>query len=511
MLLDHANSGSANGNTMLSDETLQNALDHRVIVKGLSQPAILRFYGYTSFAKGLWCGLEVTAGGKNNGSVNGIFYFHCDPGCGLFIAPRNIIAIENTQQYNQYNTPTLTQQSPGRPSGLNTTSPSSKMKRPSQIHISGQIEAYVSPVTLTRTASLTPTPTPTSPPFSSQMNTAVSMRKLSLESRVSEPITDLAKKPTVLKKISFPKYITPSVANDSACRSPSNVAPSHPQVKSILRSFAHTTNDKSGSTVSLLSLLSEEDEGHNELKLKIEPGLEHENIMLFQYAEQICGLKLSLSEFQGQIENLNKLLADRDNELVKAANRQQELECKLKEAERLAEIDRERIKELEQRVVELSNENKVYSTEKSKFELSMRELKKNHSEHVVSITERLYSKHAKEIASLNARLEQMKEDNNSTLMRLEQKNNELETKMTVKVAQLTAEHERERERLENIIVDMDQLELGEDIRTTTLSGTLVKERVLKLERMGSNGSSKGITSSSLTNLPSLMTPPRSMH
>eukprot|EP00124_Ichthyophonus_hoferi_P000646 Ihof_evm17s25 gene=Ihof_evmTU17s25 len=47
---------------------------------------ILRFYGTTSFASGMWCGVELPqGGGKNDGSVNGILYFDCDPDCGVFV------------------------------------------------------------------------------------------------------------------------------------------------------------------------------------------------------------------------------------------------------------------------------------------------------------------------------------------------------------------------------------------------------------------------------------------
>ncbi|XP_019865579.2 uncharacterized protein LOC109594782 isoform X3 [Aethina tumida] len=55
-------------------------------VKVGEKHGVLRFVGHVNFAKGTWCGVELTADlGKNDGSVNGVRYFDCAPGCGLMV------------------------------------------------------------------------------------------------------------------------------------------------------------------------------------------------------------------------------------------------------------------------------------------------------------------------------------------------------------------------------------------------------------------------------------------
>ena len=48
------------------------------------QAGVLRFCGRTIFAPGLWAGVELDEpAGKNNGSIDGIFYFRCPPNYGV--------------------------------------------------------------------------------------------------------------------------------------------------------------------------------------------------------------------------------------------------------------------------------------------------------------------------------------------------------------------------------------------------------------------------------------------
>lgn len=55
---------------------------------------IARFIGTTDFAEGEWVGINLDKPlGKNNGSVNGSFYFHCDPWCGIFLRPCHLVKV----------------------------------------------------------------------------------------------------------------------------------------------------------------------------------------------------------------------------------------------------------------------------------------------------------------------------------------------------------------------------------------------------------------------------------
>jgi hypothetical protein len=55
---------------------------------------VVRFYGATSFAAGKWVGIELNeANGKNNGIINGITYFTCQPNYGVFVRPSQVKVI----------------------------------------------------------------------------------------------------------------------------------------------------------------------------------------------------------------------------------------------------------------------------------------------------------------------------------------------------------------------------------------------------------------------------------
>ncbi|OQS03941.1 glycoside hydrolase [Thraustotheca clavata] len=59
-------------------------LGSRVLVVGGKQ-GVVRFMGTTEFAQGDWVGVELDAPeGKNDGEINGVRYFQCEPNYGLF-------------------------------------------------------------------------------------------------------------------------------------------------------------------------------------------------------------------------------------------------------------------------------------------------------------------------------------------------------------------------------------------------------------------------------------------
>lgn len=48
--------------------------------------AVIRYFGPTAFGQGDFVGMELEhPDGKNNGTVSGVPYFPCAPGCGLFV------------------------------------------------------------------------------------------------------------------------------------------------------------------------------------------------------------------------------------------------------------------------------------------------------------------------------------------------------------------------------------------------------------------------------------------
>ncbi len=53
--------------------------------------AIIRFTGQTAFIPGVWVGVELEdSSGKNDGSVQGVRYFECPLGHGMFVRPASL-------------------------------------------------------------------------------------------------------------------------------------------------------------------------------------------------------------------------------------------------------------------------------------------------------------------------------------------------------------------------------------------------------------------------------------
>ncbi|XP_030642943.1 CAP-Gly domain-containing linker protein 4 [Chanos chanos] len=71
-------------------------LGERVLVVG-QRTGVVRFYGKTSFAPGLWLGIELDKPcGKNDGSVAGIKYFTCPSNHGIFAPPSRVQRIHGS-------------------------------------------------------------------------------------------------------------------------------------------------------------------------------------------------------------------------------------------------------------------------------------------------------------------------------------------------------------------------------------------------------------------------------
>ena len=79
---------SISGRTVMGAMGLK--LSDRVVVGG-GKLGTLRFCGTTEFATGIWAGVELdTAEGRNDGTVKGMRYFHCEPNHGIFVSPSKL-------------------------------------------------------------------------------------------------------------------------------------------------------------------------------------------------------------------------------------------------------------------------------------------------------------------------------------------------------------------------------------------------------------------------------------
>uniref|UniRef100_A0A3B4V3Q3 CAP-Gly domain containing linker protein family member 4 n=1 Tax=Seriola dumerili TaxID=41447 RepID=A0A3B4V3Q3_SERDU len=71
-------------------------LGERVLVVG-QRTGVVQFYGKTTFAPGLWLGIELDKpSGKNDGSVGGVRYFNCPPKHGVFAPPSRVQRIHGS-------------------------------------------------------------------------------------------------------------------------------------------------------------------------------------------------------------------------------------------------------------------------------------------------------------------------------------------------------------------------------------------------------------------------------
>uniref|UniRef100_A0A665WE31 Kinesin family member 13Bb n=1 Tax=Echeneis naucrates TaxID=173247 RepID=A0A665WE31_ECHNA len=61
------------------------------VTVGANKSGTVRYVGPTDFAKGTWVGVELEVpAGKNDGSVGGKHYFHCNPGYGVLVRPDRV-------------------------------------------------------------------------------------------------------------------------------------------------------------------------------------------------------------------------------------------------------------------------------------------------------------------------------------------------------------------------------------------------------------------------------------
>ena len=78
------------------EERLKSCLSYqegdKVYISGTNRVGRVRFLGFVSFAEGLFAGIELAnAEGRNNGTVDGRWYFTCKPKHGLFVRAASLV------------------------------------------------------------------------------------------------------------------------------------------------------------------------------------------------------------------------------------------------------------------------------------------------------------------------------------------------------------------------------------------------------------------------------------
>jgi dynactin complex subunit len=66
-------------------------IGQRVQLRPTRYSGVISYLGEPQFAEGYWIGVTLDKpNGKNDGSVNGVKYFECDPKHGIFVRPDKI-------------------------------------------------------------------------------------------------------------------------------------------------------------------------------------------------------------------------------------------------------------------------------------------------------------------------------------------------------------------------------------------------------------------------------------
>uniref|UniRef100_A0A3B4YBZ2 Kinesin family member 13B n=1 Tax=Seriola lalandi dorsalis TaxID=1841481 RepID=A0A3B4YBZ2_SERLL len=86
-IISDSEEGDATATTVLPDWLKEGEF----VTVGTNKSGTVRYVGPTDFAKGTWVGVELEVpAGKNDGSVGGKHYFHCNPGYGVLVRPNRV-------------------------------------------------------------------------------------------------------------------------------------------------------------------------------------------------------------------------------------------------------------------------------------------------------------------------------------------------------------------------------------------------------------------------------------
>ncbi|KAG7244244.1 hypothetical protein INR49_004382 [Caranx melampygus] len=86
-IISDSEEGDATATTVLPDWLKEGEF----VTVGTNKSGTVRYVGPTDFAKGTWVGVELEVpAGKNDGSVGGKHYFHCNPGYGVLVRPDRV-------------------------------------------------------------------------------------------------------------------------------------------------------------------------------------------------------------------------------------------------------------------------------------------------------------------------------------------------------------------------------------------------------------------------------------
>ncbi|XP_076027020.1 kinesin-like protein KIF13B isoform X2 [Genypterus blacodes] len=97
-IISDSEEGDGFANAVLPDWLKEGAF----VTVGSNKSGTVRYLGPTDFAEGTWVGVELEVpAGKNDGSVGGKQYFHCNPGYGVLVKPDRVSRGGNKRRRQQ--------------------------------------------------------------------------------------------------------------------------------------------------------------------------------------------------------------------------------------------------------------------------------------------------------------------------------------------------------------------------------------------------------------------------
>ncbi|KAJ3162016.1 hypothetical protein HDU86_005714 [Geranomyces michiganensis] len=217
-----ASDSSAPGTpTLQPDAALLPAIGTQVKVNG--GVGVVRYADATSFAPGLWVGVELSEpNGKNDGSVQNVRYFECRPGYGVFVRPSQLRRLD--EQPSGTTSPTTTSNSSIGESISRSITPTSKAlprtlpRRPTTGSASGPMpKVAATPAASTRPGSASAGVRPTPASMTTRSSSArTSFSGVGSAARVKSPETTVPSGPPSPKPIRRTSMLPGNTASASA-------------------------------------------------------------------------------------------------------------------------------------------------------------------------------------------------------------------------------------------------------------------------------------------------------
>ncbi|KAF7723146.1 hypothetical protein EC973_002328 [Apophysomyces ossiformis] len=327
-----------------SDNTNRLIVGQRVSVASLGIVGTLRFVGETKFKPDIWTGIELdlVGAGKNDGSVQGVRYFSCPAGTGIFVLASKVSAIDNGPQ------PSKTMDSKRKHSSLDIAPKTTEKRKHSSLDVALKSTKSTKTTKTTKTTEVKHRSSPDIAPRTSR--TTATRRKTSVPSSSPSVTTRQVVASKSARTTQMTRAPSDMVAKQSRSKSSVTVAPSKTTMpvpkrsnpstpaprKSIIRKNSVLRQSTSTRTVkgedelqrmhALLEqsrkekeILSEQMDGKEAAWERLVSAKESYALRVKELNDTITRLQNNLDNAEEKIGTLEKVLAEKDETIARTA------------------------------------------------------------------------------------------------------------------------------------------------------------------------------------------------